>query len=275
MVRIVADSSCDLFKIDHEDFRTVPLTIYTDERSFLDDEYLNVTEMLDYLEKYKNRSYTSCPNVDVWSEAFAGAEEIIVLTVTSALSGSYNSALIAKQMYQEKNPDTKIEVIDSLSTGAEEVLAINKMVSLIKEGLSFEEIVETMREYIRKSRLFFSFFSIHNLAQNGRVNKTVAAALNVLNISIIGTATEEGKIAVTSKARGEKKSLQILVDEMKKAGYSGGKAVITHTENETAANNLKELVLKDYPEADIKIVPTRGLCSYYMERKGVVISCEI
>ncbi|MBR5340411.1 MAG: DegV family protein [Erysipelotrichaceae bacterium] len=275
MVRIVADSSCDLFTVDHEDFRTVPLTIYTDERSFLDDENLNVTEMLDYLEKYKNRSYTSCPSIDAWSEAFDGAKEIIVLTVTSALSGSYNSALIAKQMYQEKNPDVRIEVIDSLSTGAEEVLALNKMVSLIKERLSFEEIIETMREYIRKSRLFFSFFSIHNLAQNGRVNKTVAAALNVLNISIIGTATEYGKISVTSKARGEKKSLQILVEEMKKAGYSGGKAIITHTENETAANSLKELVLKDYPEADIKIVPTRGLCSYYMERKGVVISCEI
>ena len=275
MVRIVADSSCDLFTVDHEDFRTVPLTIYTDERSFLDDENLNVTEMLDYLEKYKNRSYTSCPSIDAWSEAFDGAKEIIVLTVTSALSGSYNSALIAKQMYQEKNPDVRIEVIDSLSTGAEEVLALNKMVSLIKERLSFEEIIETMREYIRKSRLFFSFFSIHNLAQNGRVNKTVAAALNVLNISIIGTATEDGKISVTSKARGEKKSLQILVEEMKKAGYSGGKAIITHTENETAANSLKELVLKDYPDADIKIVPTRGLCSYYMERKGVVISCEI
>ena len=275
MVRIVADSLCDLFTVDHEDFRTVPLTIYTDERSFLDDENLNVTEMLNYLEKYKNRSYTSCPSIDAWSEAFDGAKEIIVLTVTSALSGSYNSALIAKQMYQEKNPDVRIEVIDSLSTGAEEVLALNKMVSLIKEGLSFEEIIETMREYIRKSRLFFSFFSIHNLAQNGRVNKTVAAALNVLNISIIGTATEDGKISVTSKARGEKKSLQILVEEMKKAGYSGGKAIITHTENETAANNLKELVLKEYPEADIKIVPTRGLCSYYMERKGVVISCEI
>ena len=275
MVRIVADSSCDLFTVDHEDFRTVPLTIYTDERSFLDDENLNVTEMLDYLEKYKNRSYTSCPSIDAWSEAFDGAKEIIVLTVTSALSGSYNSALIAKQMYQEKNPDVRIEVIDSLSTGAEEVLALNKMVSLFKEGFSFEEIIETMREYIRKSRLFFSFFSIHNLAQNGRVNKTVAAALNVLNISIIGTATEDGKISVTSKARGEKKSLQILVEEMKKAGYSGGKAIITHTENETAASSLKELVLKDYPDADIKIVPTRGLCSYYMERKGVVISCEI
>ncbi|MBQ9425956.1 MAG: DegV family protein [Erysipelotrichaceae bacterium] len=274
MVRIVADSSCDLFTLDYEDFITVPLTVYTDERSFLDDENLNVTEMLDYLEKYKDRSYTSCPTVDAWFDAFQGADEILVLTVTSALSGSYNSAVSAVQMYTDENPDVKISVIDSLSTGAEEVLALYELERLLKQGCSFEEADEKIRAYIRKSRLFFSFFSIHNLVQNGRVNKTVAAALSLLNISVIGTATQEGTIAVTNKARGEKKSLQILSDEMRKAGYEGGRAVITHTENEGAAQNLKDLVLSEYPDADIRIVPTRGLCSYYMERRGVVISCE-
>ena len=274
MVRIIADSSCDLFTLDHADFRTVPLTVYTDERSFPDDENLNVTEMLDYLEKYKDRSYTSCPSVDAWTEAFKGADEIFVITVTSALSGSYNSALTAAQMYQEEEPNVRISVIDSLSTGAEEVLALYELSSLLKQDLTFDEVDQKIGDYIRKSRLFFSFFSIHNLAQNGRVNKAVAVALNVFNISIIGTATADGRIDVTSKARGEKKSLQTLVSDMKKAGYKGGKAIITHTENESAANNLRELVWKDYPDADIKIVPTRGLCSYYMERKGVVISCE-
>ena len=274
MVRIVSDSSCDLFTLDHEDFITVPLTVYTDERSFLDDETLNVTEMLDYLEKYKGRSYTSCPSVDSWLGAFRGAEEIFVVTVTSSLSGSYNSALGAARMYQDEVPEARISVIDTLSTGAEEVLALNELSSLLKQDLSFEEIDERIRTYIRKSRLFFSFFSIRNLVQNGRVNKTVAAALSVLNISVIGTATAEGKIAVTSKARGEKKSLQILVNDVKEAGFNGKKAVITHTENEAAAKALKQMVLEQFPDADIRIVATRGLCSYYMERRGVVISCE-
>lgn len=274
MVRIIADSSCDLFTLDHEDFKTVPLTVYTDERSFLDDESLNVSEMLNYLEKYKDRSYTSCPSIDAWLEAFRGSSEIFVLTVTSALSGSYNSALSAAEMYKEENPNVKISVIDSLSTGAEEVLVLYKLSSLLKEDLGFDCIDERIRAYVRNSRLFFSFFSIHNLAQNGRVNKTVAAAFNVFNISVIGTATPEGTIAVTDKARGEKKSLQVLLRNMKEAGYVGGKAIITHTENEGAANNLKALVLSEYPDADIRIVPTRGLCSYYMERRGVVISCE-
>ena len=274
-MRIVADSSCDLYTIDHEDFKTVPLTIYTDERSFVDDESLNVTEMLDYLAAYKGRSYTSCPPIDLYKQAFEGAKEIFVFTITSALSGSYNSALSAAEMYKEEHEDVKISVIDTLSTGAEEILAINKMTELMREGLSFEKIDEIIRDHIRRSRLFFSFFSLHNLAQNGRVNKVAAGALNVLNISVTGTATSEGKIAVTGKARGEKRSLAILLEDMKKAGYNGGKAIITHTENPSAAKDLKDLVSSQYPNADIRIFPTRGLCSYYMERKGIVISCEI
>ncbi len=273
-MRIVADSSCDLYTMDHKDFKTVPLTVYTDERSFLDDETLNVTEMLDYLAKYKNRSYTSCPPIDVWLEAFRGSDEVFAMTITSALSGSYSSAMSAAEMYREENPDAKVSVIDSLSTGGEEILFLQKLKQLMDEGLDFETIDQKIREYTKTTRLFFSFFSIHNLAQNGRVNKAVAATLNVLNIGVYGTATQEGTIAVTGKARGEKKCLNALLEEMKKAGYKGGKAVITHTENQEAAKRLREMILVEYPDADIQIFATRGLCSYYMERKGVVISLE-
>ncbi|MBQ1482410.1 MAG: DegV family protein [Erysipelotrichaceae bacterium] len=273
-MRIIADSSCDLYSPDLQDFKTVPLTVYTDERSFLDAEDLDVSEMLDYLARYKDRSYTSCPSIDAWSEAFAGADEIIAVTITSALSGSYNSALSAAQMYMDEHPGAKISVIDSLSTGGEEILLIEKIDELRKQGLSFEEIDAGARAYLKTTRLFFSFFSLHNLAQNGRVNKIVAASLNVLNIGVTGTATEEGTIAVTGKARGEKKCQKVLLEEMEKAGFNGKRAVITHTENPEGAESLKELVLSEYPQADISIHATRGLCSYYMERRGVVICLE-
>ncbi len=273
-MRIIADSSCDLYSPDLQDFKTVPLTVYTDERSFLDAEDLDVSEMLDYLARYKDRSYTSCPSIDAWSEAFEGADEIIAVTITSALSGSYNSALSAAQMYMDEHPGAKVSVIDSLSTGGEEILLIEKIDELRKQGLSFEEIDAQARSYLKTTRLFFSFFSLHNLAQNGRVNKIVAASLNVLNIGVTGTATQEGTIAVTGKARGEKKCQKVLLEEMKKAGFNGKKAIITHTENPEGAQSLKELVLSEYPQADITIHATRGLCSYYMERKGVVICLE-
>ncbi len=274
IMRIVADSSCDLYTLDYPDFQTVPLKIYTDERSFTDDTSLNIKDMLDYLAGYRGRSYTSCPSVEDWLNAYEGAEEIFVSTVTSSLSGSYNSAMTAAGIYQEDHPEAKISVIDSLSTGAEEIMLLYKLKELIIAGGSFESIDQSIRDYLKSTRLFFSFFSLHNLAQNGRVNKAAAAALCVLNISVTGTASEAGKISVTGKARGERKSVKTLFQDMQKAGYSGGRAVITHVENEEMAAALKNTIRENYPEADIYILPARGLCSYYMERRGVVVSCE-
>ena len=273
-MRLIADSSCDLYTLDIDDFQTVPLKIYTDEKSFTDDPSMDIREMLDYLASYRGRSYTSCPSVNDWLAAYEGASEIFVSTVTSSLSGSYNSAMSAAEIYKEEHPDAKISVIDSLSTGAEEVLLLLKLKELIEAGEPFESIDVRARDYLKHTRLFFSFFSLHNLAQNGRINKAAAAALCVLNISVIGTASEEGKISVTGKARGEKKAVKTLYQETVKAGYKGGRAVITHVENEAMAAALKNTVLENYPDADVRILPARGLCSYYMERRGVVISCE-
>ena len=273
-MRIIADSSCDLYTLDCPDFRTVPLTIFTDERDFVDDTALNITEMLDYLASWKGRSYTSCPAISAWMHEFEGADEIFIMTVTSALSGSYNSAVNAAAIYREEHPDTKISVIDSLSTGGEEVLLLLKLAELVKSGKSFEVIDSEIREYMKHSRLFFSFFSLHNLSQNGRVSKAATAALSLLNIAVTGTASPEGTISVTGKARGNRKAISTILKDMKDAGYQGGRAIITHTENEEQAEAMKQAILKEYPDADLRIYPTRGLCSYYMERRGIVVSCE-
>ena len=254
-MKIIADSSCDLYTLDVPEFTTVPLTIYTDERSFIDDDNLNITEMLDYLAAHKGRSYTSCPTVDAWLAAFEGSTEIFATTVTSALSGSYNSAMTAASIYKEAHPEAKISIIDSLSTGGEEVLLLYKLAELMRTNDSFEAIDKQIRTYLSNTRLFFSFFSLHNLSQNGRVSKVAT-------------------ISVTGKARGERKAIHVLIKDMKKAGYTGKRAIITHVENEPMALSLKQELCKEYPEADIHILPTRGLCSYYMERKGIVISCE-
>lgn len=273
-MRIVADSSCDLYTLDHPDFKVVPLTVYTDERSFIDDQELDITEMLDYLEGYRGRSYTSCPSAGQYLEAYEGADEIFVVTITSALSGSYNSAVNAAGMYKETNPDVRISVIDSLSTGGEEILLLEKLTQLIREGRSFDDIDSAIRSYQLTTRLFFSFYSLHNLAQNGRVSKIVSSALSVMNIAITGTASAQGTIDVTGKVRGERKSLRTLFDEMKKAGFNGKKAIVSHAENQSAAKILKDMILAEYPQADIEIIAAKGLCSYYMERKGVVVSLE-
>ena len=99
-IRIVADSSADLLTLDSVDFASSPMKIITSEREFVDDQSRDVNKMVDFFDQYKERSQTSCPNPADWLEAFGDADDIFCVTITSGLSGSYNSACTAKQMYE-------------------------------------------------------------------------------------------------------------------------------------------------------------------------------
>ncbi len=274
MIKIIADSSCDMNHIEGVNFTCVPLTISTDDKSFIDDETLNVAELLDTLAHYNGRSYTACPSVDSWVEAFEGGDEIYVVTMTSTLSGTYNSAMVALDMYKNEHPDALIHVFDSLSTGPEMRLIIEKIIELKKNNMEFEDVCRTIDTYMKKNRLFFTFQSLHNLAQNGRINKVLASAIGVLGITIIGTASEEGDISPIGKCRGNKKVVRKLLDDIKEAGYNGGKVRICHVENKELADTLITSLKSEYPDADTLVYPARGLCSYYCERGGIIIGIE-
>ena len=274
MIRIAADSSCDLPRIPGMEISFVPMIISTDERSFTDNAHLNITEMLDYLASYRGRSYTACPSVDGWMTTFEGADEIYALTITSGLSGSYNAAMAAKQLYLHDHPDAKIAVFDSLSTGPELLLILEMLKKLTDEGLPFEAVESQIREYQEHLRLFFSLQSLHNLSQNGRVSKVAAAAVGVLGIRIVGTASPEGTLAQLGKCRGDRKAIPELMSHMTEAGYQGGKVRITHVENPEMAEKYAAAFREKWPDADIAISLSGGLCSYYAERGAVLIGIE-
>ena len=113
--RIVADSSCDLLTLDGADFVSVPLSIRTDAEEFYDDANLDVDAMVSTLRDTKGRSYSACPNIADWESAFGESGDVIAFTITSALSGSYNAACVAKKNCEERNPARRIYVVDSLS----------------------------------------------------------------------------------------------------------------------------------------------------------------
>ena len=274
MVKFVADSSCDLKEYPGIDFETVPLSISTDERNYVDTPDLDVHEVLDYMASYHHRSFTACPATQLWLDAFEGADEIYVVTITSGLSGTYSGANVAKDLYLSDHPDAKICVVDSLATGPGEVLLLEKMVEWKKEGKSFEYISEEIINYRNSTRLFFGLASLHNLAQNGRVPKIIASAIGIMNIRILGTASATGTIDPIAKCRGDKKILLKLLEEVKNAGYHGGKIRICHIENEDFANQIIDSLRQEYGEIDINSIPARGLCSYYAERGGIILGCE-
>lgn len=272
--KIVADSSCDMWELNGVDFAVAPMTISTDNKHYVDNQELDVHLMSEDLAKYKGVSHTACPSVGSWLDCYEGYDEVFVVTLTGAMSGTYNSAMTAKGICEEENENVKVHVFDSLSTGPEMRLLIEKLKEVIEEDLTFEEIVEKGQDYLKHTRLFFALKSLHNFAMNGRVNKAVASAIGVLNISIFATASEEGTIQQISKCRGEKKVVKSMIEHLENAGYHGGKVRISHADNLKLAHSVRDKILELYPHADIIVYPMGGLCTYYAEIGGLLVGCE-
>ena len=140
--RIVADSSCDLLTLDGADFISVPLSIRTDAEEFYDDTNLDVDAMVSTLRDTKGRSYSACPNIADWESAFGESGNVIAFTITSALSGSYNAACVAKKNCEERNPARRIYVVDSLSAGPEIALLIERALYELRSHADFDKACE-------------------------------------------------------------------------------------------------------------------------------------
>lgn len=275
MFRVIADSSCDLHADPGSNLYIAPMAIITEQKQYRDDETLDVAAMLSDLAEYDGRTTTACPSVGAWLDAMKGAREMIVITITSHLSGAYNSALAAKELYIQNHPDAKIAVVDSLTTGPELRLLAEKAMELSKAGVSIEEAEVQLLDYSKNhTRLFFTLQSLHNMAQNGRVSKIVAAAVGVLGIRIVATASTEGELEPLHKARGDKRALDEVIRLLKEAGYAGGRLRIAHVQSEKIAETYADAIRQAFPTAEIQIAPSTALCSFYAEKNGILLGVE-
>lgn len=273
-IKIVADTSCDLFELKRAKLSCAPMKIITAEKEFVDDEALDVHGMVNYLYEYKGKSKSSCPNTGDWLEAFGDADDIFCVTITSGLSGSYNSACAAKQIYESENKGKRVFVIDTLSAGPELTLVIEKLEEYIEKNMPYEEICDKITAYLKKTGLVFMLKSLKNFANNGRVSPLVARIVGIAGICIVGRASDEGTLEPMHKCRGEKRSLEVLINELEAEGFGSGKISIGHCQNESAALQLKELILAKFNNASVEIHKLRGLCSFYAEKGGVLVGFE-
>jgi len=272
---IVSDTSCDLHSLEGEgetfDFATIPFSIRIGDREYIDDENMPVEEMLTANESHAEMAQTSCPSPEDWREKFAPDGPVLAFTISSALSGSYNSACTAKQMLQEENPDKQIAVIDSLSTGPAVAMLVLKARELILAGKTFEETEKELRQEADRNNTIFALASYHNLIKAGRVNRLIGFIAGHLGFWGIGIASPEGEIAIRGKARGDRSMVRFMVDEMKKIGAAGNRIRIHHCINEKDASALKEQLEAVFPDSQITLTQTRGLDSFYAERRGLIV----
>ena len=277
--KIIADSGCDYRSLDNlapdTEFVSVPLTIQVGETIYRDDAQLSIDQMMEEMYATVTASKSACPSPDDYMKSFEGADNIVVVTITGTLSGSYNSAEIAKKIYLEEHPDTKIHVIDSLSAGGEVDLIVRKLNHLVAEGLDFDQVIDGITDYQSKTKLLFVLAKVDNLVKNGRLSKLVGTVVGLLNIRMVGEASKTGTLELLQKARGQKKAIKAAFDELLKAGYAGGHIMISHRNNEKFIEQFSELVREKFAQASIEVLPTSGLCSFYAEEGGLLMGYEI
>ncbi|VTS44563.1 DegV family protein [Streptococcus dysgalactiae] len=277
--KIVTDSGCDLRSLKSQSkelqFERVPLTLQIGTEIFRDDDGLDIDNMMATMYQSSKAATSSCPSPDAFLQAYKGVDNVIAVTITGTLSGSHNSARLAKNDLLEDYPNANIHVIDSLSASGEVDLIVLELERLINLGLSFEEVVERITAYQEKTRLIFVLAKVDNLVKNGRLNKLVGKVVGLLNIRMVGQASREGTLELLQKARGQKKAVSALVEEIQKAGYKGGKVYIAHANNPKICEQISEKIKAIYPDAVIQTGRTSGLCSFYAEDEGILMGYEI
>jgi DegV family protein with EDD domain len=272
--RIISDSSCDIFDLDQrsEDlyFSTVPFVITVDDKDYVDNETLDVRELVKAMASSK-KSFTSCPSPAEWIREFGDEGDVFAVTISANLSGSYNSACTAREMILEQDPERNIEILNSRGTGPSLNMIIYKLCELIDKGLGFEEVRTEIHRFMEDHKLIFALSSYHNLVNNGRMPKIAGIVLGHLGLWGVGIASEEGTIKMKKIAKGGRKTLQVIMGDLKERVADKGCVVISHCENEEFANSLKKAVQNAYSGMEVRIMKTRGLCSYYAEKGGIIV----
>lgn len=268
-IRLITDSSSN--ENEKDSLKVVPLKISLEGHEYLDDDKLSLNKFLTQMTQSKTAGKTACPNIGEWLEALNGAQRAIIVTMTSGLSGTFASALQARDVYLEKHPDSQIIVIDSRSAGPEISIIIMGIKQMLKKEIRFVDLEEKIAQYRTKTHLLFVLQSLHNLSLNGRVSPGVAKIAGLLKINLVGTASKEGKLEPLTKTRGLKRALNEIIKQLEEMNYHGGPMIIDYCENKKEAEVLRNKILEKYPDSGIKIRPMKGLCSFYAEEGGLMI----
>lgn len=274
--KIVADSSCDL----NDDLREkmnitlVPLTLELEDKAYIDDNNLNLKAYLKHMAECKTSPKTACPSPDDYINSYKGEESVFVVTLSSKLSGSYNSAELARNIYIDDIGNKFIHVFDSLSASVGQTLVSIKIHDLAKLNISELEIVEKVNNYIKEMKTYFLLESLEHLAKAGRLNPIIAKVASMLSIKPIMGSTDEGTIRLVEKTRGYKKAFSRFVDIIGEEGKNLEDKIlgIAHCNCLDRALSFKEEVLKKYNFKDIVIVNMNGLSSTYADDGGLVIA---
>lgn len=274
--KIVVDSCCELpekYKKDAR-FQFVPLGLEVGDYMIWDDETFNQKEFLEKVAAYPQCPKSSCPSPEKYMEAYhCDADEIYVVTLSSHLSGSYNSAELGKNLYIEKYGEKKIHVVDSESASCGETQIAMRIMRYKEKGLSFEETVEKIEVFKRRMRTYFVLDNLETLRKNGRLTGVKALVASTLNIKPVMVGNL-GVIEQKSQAIGINKALAKMADCILADVHHPEKRtlMITHCNCPKRAQYMRTLMEKRASYRKVVIMDTAGVSTMYANDGGIIIT---
>ncbi len=275
--KIVVDSCCELPQDLKQDdrFEIVPLTLMVgDKYEKEDNEDFNQREFLDAVASCPECPKSACPSPERYMEAYrTEAEHVYAVTLSSKLSGSYNSALLGKNLYHEKYGDKDILVVDSKSASCGETQIAYKIVELEERGLSFDEITARIGQFVKGMNTYFVLENLDTLRKNGRLSGVKALVASTLNIKPVMGA-DDGSIIQLGQGIGMKKALGKMADTAIEQAADPGKKrlMITHCNNLKAAEFVRRHIEEKLEFMETLILDAAGVSSMYANEGGVILT---
>lgn len=275
--KIVVDSCCDLPVKYRKDphFQIVPLILQIGSDVIVDDDTFDQADYLAKVAASEECPRTACPSPELYMEAYnTEAEDVYVVTLTSRLSGSYNSALLGKNLYHEEYGPKNIHIFDSLSACCGEAQIAIRAMELAESGMAFEDVVADLEAYRDEMKTYFVLDSLDTLRKNGRLTGMKALVATTLNIKPVCLGVD-GEIVQKSQGIGIRKALLKMVDIVAQeiSNPETKRLMITHVNCYERAAVVKDMILKKVPFLDAIIVDAAGVSTTYAADGGIVVTC--
>lgn len=274
--RIVVDSCCELqeqYKNDDR-FRSVPLTLEVGDYKVVDDESFNQKEFIEKVASSPQVPRSACPSPEQFMEAYRGEEdEVYVVTLSSHLSGSYNSAEVGKNLYLEKYGSKKIHIVDSESASCGETQLAMLIMQYKEAGLSFEDAVKKVETFKRRMRTYFVLDNLETFRKNGRISGVKALTASALNIKpimvgVFGSVEQKGQAIGTNKALA-KMADYVIADVPDTQTRT---LMITHCNCPDRAEYMLDLMKKRATYKDIVVMDMAGVSTMYANDGGIIVT---
>ena len=277
LYKIIGDSCMDLteeLKLDPH-FQMIPLTLQIGDYKVTDDETFNQADFLQKVAACPECPKSACPSPESYRKAFdCEAEHIYCVTLSSELSGSYNSAVLGASLLHEEKKGVQIHVFNSCSASIGQTLIAMKIAQCEDAGLPFEDVVSVVNKYIEEQHTFFVLENLETLRKNGRLSRVKALVATALKIKPIMGSTPEGTICQLDQARGMNKALVKMVDKIVEVTENSESKIlaISHCNSPKKANMLKEAIQEKMKLADIVVLDTAGVSSMYANDGGIIVA---